>query len=130
MASIPPWTTRMTPADKHFYQALGQRIARVRKAEGLTQQQLAEQLGIAQQTLAHYEGGHLRITVIMLASLAKTLRITVEELIEAPAPARKGKRGPASVLERKVEQIQQLPRAKQKFVMDMLDTVIQQQTGS
>jgi len=116
----------MTPTDKPFYQALGHRVARFRKAEGLTQQQLAERLGIAQQTMAHYEGGHLRITVIMLTSLAKTLGITLEELMEEQAVVRKGKRGPVSVLQRQVEQIQQLPRAKQRFVIEMLDTVIQQ----
>ncbi len=126
MASIHHWTGRMTPTDKQFYQALGRRIAHFRKTEGLTQQQLAEQLGIAQQTMAHYEGGHLRITVIMLTSLAKTLGITLEELMEEQTAARKGKRGPVSVLQRQVEQIQQLPRAKQRFVIEMLDTVIQQ----
>lgn len=34
----------------------GQRIAQFRKAGGVTKQQLAEALGIAQQTMAHYEG--------------------------------------------------------------------------
>ena len=36
------------------------------------------------------------------------------------------KRGPAPKLLKQVEQISQLPKAKQKFVMEMLDTVIQQ----
>ncbi|WP_234422185.1 hypothetical protein [Sedimenticola thiotaurini] len=40
--------------------------------------------------------------------------------------ATKGKRGPTPTLQRQIEQISQLPRAKQKFVMEMLDTVIQQ----
>jgi Helix-turn-helix len=38
--------------DKGFYLALGQRVAAARKARDLTQQQLADELGIAQQTLA------------------------------------------------------------------------------
>ena len=112
--------------DKLFYQALGQRIAQFRKARGLTQQQLAEILGIAQQTVAHYEGGRLRIAVALLPALTKTLEITVEELLEEAPKAAKSKRGPASTLEKQIEQISQLPRAKQKFVMEMLDTVIQQ----
>lgn len=112
--------------DKVFYQTLGQRIAQFRKARGLTQQQLAEVLGIAQQTVAHYEGGRLRIAVALLPALTKTLEITVEELLEEAPKAAKNKRGPASTLEKQIEQISQLPRAKQKFVMEMLDTVIQQ----
>jgi len=116
----------MAPDDKLFYQALGQRIAQFRKARGLTQQQLAEVLGISQQTMAHYEVGRLRIAVALLPALTKTLEITVEELLEAAPKAAKGKRGPAATLEKQIEQISQLPRAKQKFVMEMLDTVIQQ----
>lgn len=126
MASLQFWTDTMALDDKLFYQTLGQRIAQFRKARGLTQQQLAEILGIAQQTMAHYEGGRLRIAVALLPILTKTLEITVEELLEEAPKAAKSKRGPASTLEKQIEQISQLPRAKQKFVMEMLDTVIQQ----
>jgi transcriptional regulator with XRE-family HTH domain len=127
MASFHHWTDDMAPDDKLFYQKLGQRIAQFRKAQGLTQQQLAEVLGISQQTMAHYEVGRLRIAVAMLPPLTKALGITIEELLEEEKPkATKGKRGPTSVLERQIEQISHLPRAKQKFVMEMLEAVIQQ----
>jgi ribosome-binding protein aMBF1 (putative translation factor) len=41
----------MAVTDKAFYVQLGARIATARKAAGLTQVQLAEALGIAQQRL-------------------------------------------------------------------------------
>ncbi|MEJ2612284.1 MAG: hypothetical protein P8179_20015 [Candidatus Thiodiazotropha sp.] len=44
------------------------------------------------------------------------------------APTNGKKRGPAPKLLKQVEQISLLPKSKQKFVMDMLDTVIQKQT--
>jgi len=116
----------MTPEDKVFYRQIGQRIAQFRKDQGLTQTQLAEQLGISQQTLAHYEVGRLRIAVAMLPPLAKALAVSIEALLEVPPTATKGKRGPTPALQRQMEQIGQLPRTKQKFVMEMLDTVIQQ----
>ena len=125
MASIHHWTENMAPDDKLFYQKLGKRIAAFRKAHGLTQQQLAEILGISQQTMAHYEVGRLRIAVALLQPLTKALAISVEELLEDEAKSKKGKRGPTSALEKQIEQISQLPRAKQKFVMEMLDAVIQ-----
>ena len=53
-ASLPHQGYPMAVTDKAFYQALGQRIADARKARGFTQQQIASELGIAQQTLAHY----------------------------------------------------------------------------
>jgi DNA-binding XRE family transcriptional regulator len=50
----------MTADDHQFFVELGKRIALLRKEQGLTQQTLADTLGIAQQTLAHYEVGRLR----------------------------------------------------------------------
>jgi transcriptional regulator with XRE-family HTH domain len=71
MASIQQWAVTMTPQDKRFCQELGQRIAGFRNAQNLTQQQLAEILGISQQTMAHYEVGRLRASVAMLSPLAR-----------------------------------------------------------
>lgn len=116
----------MTPQDKIFYREMGQRIARFRKAQGLTQVQLAETLGIAQQTMAHYEGGTLRIAVALLKPLTKALDVSFEQLIDEPVPQAKSKRGPASKLQRQVEQISQLPRAQQKVVTEMLEGLIKQ----
>ena len=127
MSSVSLWTKQMTPEDKKLYQTLGQRIAQTRKAIGLTQTQVAEQLGISQQTLAHYEVGRLRIAVATLVPLADILNTSVDELLYGQdATKGRGKRGPVSKLHRQIEQVQQLPRAKQQFVMEMLETVIQQ----
>lgn len=119
----------MTPKDRLFYQQLGQRIAQFRKAQNLTQQQLADLLGVAQQTLAHYETGRLRIAVAALLPLAETLEVSVEDLLEDQPANDKCKRRPVSKLQRQIEQVSQLPRAKQRFVMDMLATLIQQQAS-
>jgi transcriptional regulator with XRE-family HTH domain len=116
----------VTASDRGFYRALGQRVAAARKASGITQVQLAETLGIAQQTLAHYELGRLRVAVALLPPLAKALGVTVEELMGEETPS--AKRGPAPKLQQQIERIQQLPRAKQRFVMQMLDTVLAQQS--
>lgn len=117
----------MAAKEKTFYATLGQRIAEQRKARNITQVELAAKLGIAQQTMAHYEGGVSRIAVETLTELANALSIQVEDLIGSSTKrTTTSKRGPASTLERQIEQISQLPRAKQKFVMDMLNTVIQQ----
>ncbi len=129
MALSHKWTTSMTPQDKQFYQELGQRIAMLRKAQGLTQVQLAEHLGIAQQTMAHYEGGTLRIAVALLRSVSEVLQVSVEELVDESMPA-KSKRGPTSKLQRQVEQVRLMPRAKQKFISDMLEALIKQQQSA
>lgn len=128
MASIQQWTKSMAPKDKQYYQALGQRVAAFRKAQNLTQQKLAEILEISQQTMAHYEVGRLRVAVSMLPTLARILAVSVEDLVDVPVDNKKCKRGPASRLQRQIEQIGLLPKTKQRFVSEMLDTVLQQAT--
>ena len=129
MTSLSQWTNAMMSQENSFYIDMGKRIAQFRKAQNMTQTQLANALGIAQQTMAHYEGGKLRIPVAFLTTLATLLAVSIEDVIGEPAKAAKGKRGPTPRLQRQVELISQLPRAKQKFVMEMLDAVIQQQAS-
>lgn len=59
--TIPGIIAAMPAKDSAFFQALGSRIAQARKERGITQQALAEALGIAQQTLGHYEVARARI---------------------------------------------------------------------
>ena len=124
-APVTPDFDPMAVTDKAFYVQLGQRIAAARKAAGLTQVQLAEALGIAQQTLAHYEGGKLRVAVALLPPLARHLGLGVDELIGTPT-RRNGKRGPAPRFQQQIERLSTLPQSKQRLVMQMLDGVIAQ----
>ena len=115
----------MTQNDKVFFKRLGKRVASLRKELGLTQAKLADTLQISQQLIAAYEAGTRKIPASMLPKLAKLFAITLEELIgmeKMPV-----KRGPASVLQRQIEQVGLMPRAKQKFITEMLDALIVQQ---
>jgi transcriptional regulator with XRE-family HTH domain len=118
--------TPMTQDEKLFFRQLGARIAELRKTHGLTQVQLAETLDLTQQMVASYEVGRRRVPVSLLPAIASALAVSVETLIghKQAAPA---KRGPAPKLQQQMERIQRLPRAKQRFVMEMIDTVLAQQ---
>ena len=122
-----PHTTPMAAREKSFYAGLGRRIAERRKAQGITQVELAKELGIAQQTMAHYEGGVSRIAVETLAQLASALETTVEELIGAPAKRGAGKRGPAPKIQQQLEKIEALPKAKQRAIAQVLDSMLSSQ---
>jgi transcriptional regulator with XRE-family HTH domain len=120
----------MTHDERSFFAGLGQRIATARKDADLTQQQLADALGIPQPQLASYEIGRRRVPVSLLPSLARTLAVAVEVLIDGDAakPPVQGRtrRGPVSRLEQQIDAVTRLPKARQKFVMQMLDTVLAQ----
>ncbi|MBK8245983.1 MAG: helix-turn-helix domain-containing protein [Gemmatimonadetes bacterium] len=87
----------MTPTDRQFSKDPGRRLAHLRQDASLTQQVVATHLGIAQQTLVHYEVGQLRLPV--------------------PHVPR---------LQRQHERLSHLPKAQQQAVLAMLDGVLQQ----
>jgi transcriptional regulator with XRE-family HTH domain len=118
-------TVAISNDERAFFIELGARIAHLRKEQDITQVQLAESLGTSQQTITAYEGGRRRVPVSSLPKLARLLGVSIEELI-GDNGRRGGKRGPASKLQQQLEQVSQLPRAQQKFVSQMLDTVLQQ----
>lgn len=115
--------------ERSFFIAFGDRLAQLRKAQGLTQVQLAELLEVSQQAITAYESGQRRVPISALPLLASTLNVTVEDLIGVPAKQRAGKRGPAPKLQQQLERITRLPKAQQRFVMQMLDNVLQQQAS-
>jgi transcriptional regulator with XRE-family HTH domain len=119
-------TTPMTQDEKAFFKELGGRIAELRKEHGLTQAQLAKMLELTQQMIASYEVGRRRVPVSLLPAVAKALAISVEQLI-GTASSHPAKRGPTPKLQQQMERIQRLPKTQQRFVMQMIDTVLAQQ---
>jgi transcriptional regulator with XRE-family HTH domain len=117
-------TTAMAPQDAHFFKALGARIAELRREQGLSQQAVADELGIAQQTFAHYEVGRARLPASYLPLLSRLFGVATDELLGLRGGA--GKRGPAPKYQKQLERIAQLPRARQRVVVDMLDGVLAQ----
>ncbi len=102
----------------------GARIAHLRKEQDITQVQLAELLGTSQQTITAYEVGRRRVPVSSLPKIAKLLGVSVEALIGEQA--KPGKRGPALKLQQQLERITRLPKTQQRFVMQVIDSVIAQ----
>ena len=62
-------------------QTLGKNIARHRKALGLTQDQLAEQLGVTAQAVSKWENDQSCPDITMLPRLAEIFRTTTDELL-------------------------------------------------
>lgn len=126
-------TTAINPAtlvalskeERAFFAQLGARIATLRKEQGITQVQLAELLGVSQQAITAYEVGRRRIQVSALPVIAKALGVAVEALLGAESKAT-GKRGRAPKLQQQMERINRLPKAQQRFVMQVLDSVLAQ----
>lgn len=127
MALLSQCIAVMTQDEKEYFKLLGARVAQLRKDQALTQVQLAETLGISQQMVASYEVGRRRIPVSMLQSLARALSVDIEALLGDDSAKARAKRGPAPTLARHMERISALPKTQQKFVIQVIETVLAQQ---
>jgi transcriptional regulator with XRE-family HTH domain len=110
--------------DEKFFKRLGIRIAELRQKQGLSQQALADTLELKQQTWATYESATRRLPSSLLIPLTQILGVSLEELLGSNSE--KQKPGPAPKLQKQIEQLGQLPKSKQKFISEFLDTVLQQ----
>jgi len=62
-------------------ESFGQRMARLRKASGLTQAQIAERIGISRRMVAYYEGQGDRPPAHVLDQLAAALHVSADQLL-------------------------------------------------
>jgi transcriptional regulator with XRE-family HTH domain len=121
----PVSTVALSKQEKAFFTQLGARIAHLRKEQSITQVQLAEVLGVSQQTITAYEVGRRRIQVSSLPVIAKALGVAVEDLV-GPASAPAAKRGPVPKLQQQMDRIGRLPKVQQRFVMQVIESVLAQ----
>src|SRR3990172_1125381 len=101
----------------------GQRMAALRQARGLSQTELATRLNMNRAMITYYERKATNPTSEIIQKVADALGVGVHELLGGgSAPRGREKPGPASQIEQQIEQVRRLPRSKQKFVVEFLET--------
>ncbi len=101
----------------------GQRLVAAREQAGLTQTALGEIMGVSQRAVAHWERTPTALYPEQIEALATALNTSTDELLGFKT--QKKKPGPPSKLERQIDELLQLPKPKQRFVSEFLDTVLQ-----
>ena len=67
------------------YFKIGQRIRRIRKAKGISQEMLAEKVGISTTHMSHIETANTKLSLPVFISIVETLEISMESLLyDAP----------------------------------------------
>ncbi len=72
----------MTNATDDIYKVIGERIRKLRKAQDLSQEQLAERAGIDRSHMGFIEQGRRQPTLTTLHKLTKSLGISLEKLFQ------------------------------------------------
>ena len=63
------------------YYKIGQKIRKYRKAYNLSQEQLAEKVGISVTHMSHIETGNTKLSLPVLADISKALDIRSDDLL-------------------------------------------------
>ncbi len=106
-------------------ETFGERLSRLRKERGLTQVELAEQVGIIQSIMTDYERGKLRLNAEMICRFARVLAVSTDELLgmkrAMPAAAVVSHDKLPLRLIRRIQKIERLPTVKQKALLQTID---------
>jgi transcriptional regulator with XRE-family HTH domain len=105
----------------------GQKLFERREAAGLTQAEVAEQLGISQRAYSAWERDPVAILPERISAVAGILATTVTELLGEAAPVRNGGT-PGGRLGQNIEAISKLPRRQQTKILDVVEALLAQQS--
>jgi transcriptional regulator with XRE-family HTH domain len=98
------------------------RVVELRKEKGLTQQHLAERVGVHVQQLKRYEAGASQPTLDVIRNLAMALGVSSDQLLFG-----KDERGPDDALKLQFEAVSRFDPESKKVVQQVLDSMILQQ---
>jgi transcriptional regulator with XRE-family HTH domain len=71
--------------------ALAANVRALRKSREWSQDRLAAEVGVEQNVISLVENGRSNPTILLIESIALALEARIDELLVAPAPARKAK---------------------------------------
>lgn len=113
---------RMSKKINEQLSSFGKRLAKLRKAAGYTQQQLADEIGATRRMIAYYEAESQHPPANMLVDLAKALNVSADILLgikpveTVPLSSR---------LERRIRQIEKLGPKPRQQITQLIDTFVE-----
>ena len=106
------------------------RLASLRRARGMTQQELADAAGSTQRMIAHYEtSSDAQPPAALVASLARALGVSSDELLGLK-PLKEETPSASMRLRKRLLQAEKLPPSDQKTLLRLLDALIRSRRAS
>lgn len=66
------------------YYKIGQKIRKIRKAHGLSQEELAEKVNISTTHMSHIETGNTKLSLPVFVDIATALEVRTDDLLDNP----------------------------------------------
>ena len=101
-------------------EGFGDRLARIRRARGITQAQLAKAVGVSRRVVAYYEADDAQPPGAILVDLARTLAVSADQLLGLK-PVRRTAPPKSRKLLKRLEKVEALPRGDQKAVFEYIE---------
>jgi transcriptional regulator with XRE-family HTH domain len=119
-ASVPRGRYKGPVDDK----GIGKTLREIREAQGMTQVEIAEELGINQSLISEYEKGSVRLHAPLLAGMAKVLSVSSDEILGLSKTKRSDGLKDRRFM-RRLRRIELLPSQQQEAVLKLLDGVLE-----
>jgi transcriptional regulator with XRE-family HTH domain len=120
---MPQPRKRPQPATDPTSEAIGSRIKQCRIKRGLSQAELADQIGVSREAIAAYETGRIHLLDDMIARTARALAVTADELLGLKDIHDTGD-VPQLRLTRRLKLIEKLPMSEQKALIKTIDAYL------
>ena len=98
---------------------LATRLVRLRKERGLTQQEMADQIGLHVNQVRRYEAGSAQPSLEALKKIAVALSVTIDSLAFGPE-----ERGPDEDLRLQFEAVSHLPAEEKRIIKALLEGML------
>jgi transcriptional regulator with XRE-family HTH domain len=108
-------------------ESINERIARLRKKNGLTQKELAEKIGIAPTLISDYERGKLRLYDELIVKIAEVFQVSTDHVLGHNVPNNQEDHPSRNIMKR-LRKIESLPTQKKKTILKTLDDLIRANT--
>jgi transcriptional regulator with XRE-family HTH domain len=105
-------------------EGFGTRLAALRQARGLTQDELGTAVGISNRMIAYYERQDAQPPGAILVELARALKVSTDELLGVKPVTEKLSPKTARLLKR-LRRIEELPAADQRAVLKLVDAMLE-----
>lgn len=115
----------IAPVDE---QTIGNRLRDLRLQRGMTQVELAQELGIMQSAISDYEKGIVRVHAALVAALAKALKVSADELLGLKEPKENGHTKDRRFV-RRLDKIDRLTKRDRQTLLGTIDAFLTKLPG-
>lgn len=102
-----------------FFMTIPGKLSGIRKEKGLSQQALADAIGLHVNQIKRYETGSSQPSLETLKKISKALRVSIDSLV-----FNEDEVGPSDTLRMQFQAISQMPEHEQEVILELLEGMI------